>query len=200
MSIISWLFYPFHSYFLDVLQLQWQLLGPQFLTPVSYNDGWHLDRETGGLRPSNIMDIMTGYNTTVLEAFQVGFGELCGIPDIIIEPILDIVRGVTTPLPLMYKRMPDVLKNLTFPRLVRGDTRGFTYAMGLEVGDCNRECRPLPLQPGYKESPELRRTLTEFKEDGGFDISHIALKLEAIINAHITMLNANGYCEPYVTD
>jgi hypothetical protein len=198
-SSFSPIFYLYHN-FQDYLLLKWQLSDSEFLVPESYSGLPKLDPNTNEITESNIeTDFLTYFNkTSAKEAHQVGFGDLCSIPDLLIKPINRLIKNQTNEVPTALKRLPQNLLEKWFPKFLSGEYKFFDYELP-EIGNCNKNlCKPMPLTQPFNSTRNGRRQLKMFMFAGGINTLPDQLEGEKVYyNFMYDMLNAN-YCTPYV--
>ena len=99
-----------------------------------------MDQKTGAILRANIAtDRLTHYKVLVVNAYHVGFGELCSIPDQIVIAINQKISNKTT-VPLAVRRLPLSLRQQFFPKFMTNRFDAFDHVFE-EVGNCNRRCR-----------------------------------------------------------
>jgi hypothetical protein len=115
--------------------LKWQLSDSKFLVPESYSGLYNLNSNTNQIIVSDIeTDFMTYFNQiSVKEAFQVGFGDLCSISDLLIKPINQLIKNE---IPISIKRLPQNLLEKYFPKFFSGEFNIFDYEFP-DIGNCN---------------------------------------------------------------
>ena len=192
------LFYLYHLVF-DTINLRWQLSSREFLTPLSYDDSIAFQLSNGNIRRPDIRtDYMTGVpGVTTREMFWVGFEELCGIPDQLVRPINNLMKGIRDPIPMAVKRLSHSIIEKYFPAFLSGNFSGILHTFE-DVGECNTKCLPLPKPTFMRETEIGRRQFEAFAFDVGLN--------EAIIDSFERQyyrlwadLNRSKYCSPYVT-
>src|SRR4051812_6186684 len=117
-----------HTYHTDAFLLRWQLQDSKFLTPLDYGNDptppFNLINRT--IKPTKILtDRLTGApSVTIRELFWVGFGDLCFIPDQLVRPINNIMKGIRDPIPTAAKRLPKNILKQYFPAFFSGNFSG----------------------------------------------------------------------------
>ncbi len=203
MSFFSPIFYLFHN-FHEYLVLKWQLSDSKFLVPESYSGFPKLNSNTKKITKSNIeTDFLTYFNeTSVKEAFQLGFGDLCWIPDLLIKPINRMIKNEMTEVPIAVNRLPQSLLEKYFPKFFSGQFNFFNYELP-NIGNCNKNslrklCKSMPLTQPFNSTANGRRQLSKFRFAGGLNIVPFVSLGENVYYSFMNdMLNAH-YCSPYV--
>ena len=181
----------------EVRGIKWQLARQPNITPLSYNTliMKYNDKTCATQVPNIAEDMLTGVpNQKILHLFWLGYGNLCTIPDVVIKALVKLSAGVPEKLPTAFKRMDPYLLAKHFPYLLNGNTSSLLHNCE-EVGDCNRECRPLTKPTFLQETEAGRRLLTRLDSRMG-DIARLAQQ-----HAYEVWydLNKYYYCSPYVT-
>lgn len=196
----SLLFYLYHNAFVEVVAIKWHLFKKQFLTPLGYNSGkGSLDKNSCELKRPNIRDQkLTGVpQVSIKETFWIGFGDYCSIPDQLVRPINNLMKGLSDPVPTALKRLPKSFVNKYFPAL--RENSSYLLHMFEEVGDCNQECRPIPKPTFMVETENGRRQIRGYEYDNGVDLgSDVFIAEKLFYNFWQDLTNAK-YCSPYVT-
>jgi hypothetical protein len=130
-----------HNYQTDQV-FKWQFSKSANLVPLSYNVG------IGFLKYNIEKEVLTYYKTKIVETFQIGFGDLCWIPDQMIKPINRLIKNEREEVPTALKRLPQSILKQYYPRIFSGNFTFFDYLLP-EVGDCNKgfpekKCKPMP--------------------------------------------------------
>ncbi len=176
----------------------------KFLVPESYSGLYNLNSNTNQIIVSNIeTDFMTYFNqTSVKEAFQVGFGDLCSISDLLIKPINQLIKNEINEIPIAIKRLPQQVLEKYFPKFFSGKFNFFDYEFP-DIGNCNKNslrslCKSMPLTQPFNSTANGRRQLNKFRFAGGANTLPEVLRAENVYyNFMNDMLNSN-YCSPYV--
>ena len=144
------------------------------------------------------MDLITGTRATVREIFWLGFGDLCYVPDQFVKPINNIMTGQSDPIPIAIKRMPKPIIKKYFPDFLSKNISAMSHLFE-EVGDCNRECRPIPKPTFQMETEQGRSQKEAFVFDNGEDTVNQSNTGE-LKNYYFWLdLIKYNYCSPYVT-
>lgn len=133
----------------------------------------------------------------MLEIYQVGFGEQCYIYDEFIKPINQLIRGEQNYIPTAIRRLPQYVKDTYVPALNSPNLTVFEHAF-VEVGDCNKDCKPIPYFQRYNDTQNGRRQLVALSYDLGVDLGPLIQYSEPLYIEVINDLNRLGYCSPYV--
>ncbi len=199
------LFYLYHIYASDVQFLKWQLNDPKHLVPQTYNLGIKIDTLSRLISKSNVeSDYLNYYNqTTIAETFQVGFGDLCWIPDQFVLPIIRMINNEKIETPIAIQRFPKMFYPRFFPKILSGNYTFFDYLLP-DVPDCNNgsseKCKQMPLMSPFLATANGRRQMRHFLLDNGIDTSSSALMSESSYYEFMARLSrASTYCSPYVS-
>ncbi len=202
-SFFSPIFYLYHVY-QNNLFLKWQLSDSKFLVPESYSGLLKLDSNTKKITKSNIeTDFLTYFNeTSVKEAFQLGFGDLCSIPDLFIKPLNRLIKNEMPEVPIAVNRLPQSLLEKYFPKFFSGELHFFNYEFP-NIGNCNKNslrklCKSMPSTQPFNSTANGRRQLSKFRFAGGINTIPSVSRGESVYYSFMNdMLNAQ-YCSPYV--
>jgi len=203
------LFYMFHEATLIAFR-KWSLQNDENLVPESYSLSIKYITETQTVTTSDIdTDTFNYYrNITVKESFQLGYGELCYIHDVLIEPINDIIKKKKLELPLAYYRLKSALPQSIFEKyfpkfaLCPEGVSYFDYDFP-DIGNCNplRDgiCRKMPIALNMTETANGRRQYEAFANTslGGIDLTGVYNGGESLYVQFMKDLNDYGYCSPY---
>ena len=167
---------------------------------MSYNFGKVFDKFNGSLRDANIFtDTLTGVPwVTVRETFWVGFGDYCSIPDQLVRPINNLIKGMRDPIPTAAKRLPKHILEKYFPVFNSGKFSALSHTLE-EVGECNTECRPLPEPTWMRNTEQGKRQFEALSFDEGLNLTSDVEFIESVYKKMWFDLNGSGYCSPYVT-
>jgi hypothetical protein len=206
-DVIFWLF---HS-FLDNVYYRFQLSQDEYLVPITYNLGVRLIDETQDIVTSNIdSDNLTYYtDIPVKETFQMGFGDLCFIPDFLIRPINQLLNNETLTEPLAIQRLktelPLSVLSEYFPLFATNEYSFFNYYFE-DVGNCNPKpqinltnplfCRTIPAALKFNDTPQGRRQLNAFETLVNFDVTPFLYPAEDFYYNLLHSIN-QFYCSPY---
>ena len=196
----SILFHLHHSAFEQVINFRWQFSRREFLTPLSY-DNINAYRQSDGIirRPNIRTDYLTGApGVTIRQMFWIGFGDICYIPDQLVRPINNLMKGIRDPIPTAAKRLPQSIKQKYFPNFYSGNFSGFSHTFE-EVGECNAKCLPLPKPTFMRETEIGRRQFEQYVHDVGFNAGPTVDFYERKMYRLWEDLNWYKYCSPYVT-
>jgi hypothetical protein len=203
-------FWLFHA-FLDNVGYRFQLAQDEFLVPITYNFGIRWINKTQDIVISNIdRDNLTYYtDIPVKEAFQMGYGDLCYIPDFLVRPINQLLSNETPTEPLAIQRLKE---ELPFPVLLRyfplfaiNQYSFFNYYFE-DVGNCNPKpqisltnpsfCRKIPAPLKFNDTSQGRRQLNAFETLDNYDITPFLYPAE---DFHYNLLHSLNkfYCSPY---
>ncbi len=206
-DVIFWLF---HS-FIDNVGYRFQLSHDELLVPITYNLGVRLIDETQDIVISNIdSDNLTYYtDIPVKETFQMGFGDLCFIPDFLIRPINQLLNNKTPTEPLAIQRLktelplPILLRY--FPYFATNQYSFFSYYFE-DVGNCNPKpqinltnplfCRTIPVALKFNDTSQGRRQLYAFQTAANFDVTPFVYPAEDFYYNFLYDINP-FYCSPY---
>ncbi|CAG2113172.1 unnamed protein product, partial [Medioppia subpectinata] len=160
------LFYLFHCFLTEAFAAKVQLGQPQFLAPESYNNFIKVDQMTGLVYKGRLQtDRVTYFNDVrVLDMLSIGFGNYCYVTDAIAEDVLNTIDNIKPPVPAAIQRMPRNIQRTYYPKFYSGNYSVFDYYMP-DVGDCNAECRPMPLFQGYADTENGLRQMRRFYYD-----------------------------------
>lgn len=191
-----------HPVITDLSLLKWQLLKPEFLTPLSYSGNFRYNPITGDVESTDITtDTLTGFpSVRVVETFWIGFGDYCSVLDQFIKPLSKLWLNQSTPdpIPTAIRRLPTKLFEQYFPYFLQRNYTSLSHTLE-EVGDCNTQCRPLIKPTFMKETEAGRRQFEAYNYDGGeYDEAPFSLIEQQYYQMWLD-LNAAGYCSPYVT-
>jgi len=186
------------------MTFKWQLSDDQNLVPQTYNNSYKYDPDLDQILPANIeSDYLTYYkDIRVKETFQIGFGELCYIPDQMIKPINDMIKNKRAKLPIAAQRLVNSLPNdllaKYFPKFAANNANFFDHLFP-DVGNCplNR-CEPMPIALSYNSTANGRRVLANFRDDVNTDETGDIYRSENSYYKFMNDLNNNHYCSPYV--
>ena len=167
---------------------------------MSYNFGKALNKFDGSLRDANIFkDTLTGVPwVTIREVFWIGFGDYCYIPDQLVRPINNLMKGIRDPIPTAAKRLPKWILEKYFPAFNSGNFSALSHTLE-EVGECNTEWGTLPEPTWMRNTEQGRRQFEAFRFDEGIDLSPDIEMIEGVYKKMWFDLNQSGYCSPYVT-
>ena len=207
--MISPIFYPFHAHAADLTFIKWQLSDDQNLVPISYNGATRFDWKTDMALDADIeSDYLTFYEeTSVKEAFQMGFGELCYIQDILVKPILNIMRNKRPVLPKsvqnLRKALPEKTFKRLFPKFADNTATEFDHLLpdapkGSKGGYLSSFCGDLPVAISYQSTDNGRRLLHVFRTDANVDITPQVLGAEQMYYDFMGVLKRYNYCSPFV--
>ena len=187
-----------HNFITDVMLLKLQLQTPHDLILREYGQSvGRIDQETGQYGPASLQDKLTYFGVPILETYHVGFGELCSVPDQVIAAINQKIRNETV-VPLAVRRLPKEIKQKYFPKFVQDNFDSFTHLFE-EVGDCNKECRPIPHFQPYMSTENGRRQMRRYAYDENLRQDWALILSNSIHTKFINDLNESGYCSPFVT-
>ena len=165
----SILFFLFHCYLSDVVAMKVQLGQPNFLVPTTYEQFIKVDQVTGLVSRSLFTDSVSYYvDTPVLWTFWMTFGEFCSVTDQIVEDVLNTIDRVKLLVPTAIQRLPRDIQRTYFPRFYSGNYTVFDYFLP-DVGDCNRECRPIPPFQSYFGTENGIRQMRRYAYNEYFD-------------------------------
>jgi hypothetical protein len=205
---------------------RFQLSEDEFLVPITYNFGVRLIDETQDIVIANIdSDNLTYYtDIPVKETFQMGYGDLCFIPDFLVRPINQLLNNQTPAEPLAIQRLKEELDPLVlaryFPLFALEQYSFFNYYFE-DVGDCNPKpqiinnltntlsciinplacitdppsCRNIPAALKFNDTPQGRRQLNAFETDENFDVTPFLYPAEGYYY-NLDSINPS-YCSPY---
>ncbi len=172
--------------------------------PLSYNSGIRIDSKTKTIFQSNIEnDYLTYFNnTSVREALQVGFGDLCSINDQHIKPINRLIRGQKSKVPEAITRLPPHLFKKYYPKFYSGDFSFFNYVLP-DVRDCNQNsmrhrCKAMPVLEPFLSTAYGISQMKRFASDDRVDITLGVFFSESIYYDFMSDMTKAQYCSPYV--
>ena len=186
---------------MDDIDFRWQLQKKEFLTPLSYNQiNGRFNAHDGTPQTTDIQtDYLTGAPwVTIRETFWIGFGDYCYIPDQLVRPINNVMKGLKDPIPTSVQRLPQWVIAKHFPAFHSGNFSGLSHTLE-EVGDCNTRCLPLPKPTFMRDTEQGKRQFEVFRFVNGLDITSKVEFFEHRMNQLWTDLNGPGYCSPHVT-
>ncbi|CAG2119125.1 unnamed protein product, partial [Medioppia subpectinata] len=190
------LFYLYHCYITDVIVTKIQLGGKSFLTPESYNQVPIVDQMTGLLYNARIQtNKITYFNEPVLHLFWIGFGDYCSVTDAIVEDVLNTIDNVKPPVPAAIQRMPRDIQRTYYPKFYSGNYSMFDYYMP-DVGDCNAECRPMPVFQGYADTENGLRQMRRYYYDENFVVSPVLYLSQAQLTRNFQYWTKRGIKGP----
>jgi hypothetical protein len=183
---------------------KWQLSDSKFLIPESYSELQKFDSNTKQITKSNIeTDFLKYFNeTSVMEAFQLGFGDLCWIPDLFIKPINRLIKNEMIETPIAVNRLPQSLLEKYFRKFFSGQFNFFNYELP-NIGNCNKNslrklCKSMPSTQPFNSTANGRRQLSKFRFARHVNIVPFVSLGESVYYSFMNdMLNAH-YCSPYV--
>lgn len=153
-------------------------------------------------------DFLTFYeDTSVKEVFQMGFGELCYIHDILVKPILDIMRNKKPSLPKsvnhLRKTLPEKTFGRLFPKFAANVATEFDHFLpdthkGSKGGYLSSFCGELPVAISYQSTDNGRRLLHVFRTAANIDITPLVLSAEQQYYDFMKVLKRYNYCSPHV--
>ena len=182
----------------------WQLSSKANLTPKEYNMiGVVINTTTNEISDPDITkDILCHYNTSVLEVWQFGFGQQCGVTDLVVQAINKKLNKTST----IIKNNDAV--NYKLPMIMRSTLLGKFITLFFERTDtfdtknssCNQRCDPFPIPPRYTSSPEGRRLLKFFRYDGNVNMYNQVLVTDALLSLAMRLVNLFGFCISYLNN
>ena len=179
---------------------RWQLQGPDNICPLSYNLlNIKYNQITGDIeKPDVLTDTLTSYGTPVREAFWLGYGVNCIVPDYLIEVINVLVtNGVDTVVAQAIKRLNPYLRRKHFPAFLRLFSR--LDHVFETVGQCNAEGLPIPKPTFLQETEAGRKLLRQFAYDNGNDERSLYELIQKLIYELWFDLCKYKYYSPYIT-
>ena len=192
------IFYLYHEWLIEIAFFKWQLQNKENLVPLTYNNGIIVDPDTGQIRRGDLTrDKLPFFNVSVLEAFQVGFGQLCYIHDHNIVAINQMINNKKNSIPVNYNKLPDRMARQYYPNFYTGNYTALHYVSEPMI-NCNRKCRPITVPEDFSSSLNGRRLLHLYKYMSGLDLKDYVIQTELEHASFITDLNSVGYCSPYI--
>ena len=183
------------------INLRWQFLRREFLTPLSYDNLDAFQLKDGDVRTPNIRtDYLSGApGVTIRETFWIGFGDYCYISDQLVRPINNLMKGIRDPIPTAAKRLPKWITKKYFPNFrTLGNFSALSHTFE-EVGECNAKCLPLPKPTFMRETEIGRRQFEVYAFDEGLDEGAGIDFYERRLYRLWSDLNKAKSCSPYVT-
>ena len=178
--------------------MRWQLQDDANLIPKSYNDTLVFDGVQQRIRPANLEnDVLTFFNVSIIEVFQVGFGELCHIHDDNVRAINQLIVAERNEIPETYKRLPKYIAEKYYPRYYSGNYTALDMVFNPTI-NCNRECRPMHHPADFISTLNGRRLLRLYTTLNGLDLAEYVKDIEFEHNEFISDLNSCGYCSPNI--
>jgi len=188
----------------DYQLFKWQFSRRENLVPQSYSIGLKIDPDTNKISKPNLeKDYLSYYNNiSIIETFQIGFGDLCWVHDQHIKPINRLIKNEKSEVPTAIKRIPPLMMKRFYPKFYSGNYTVFSYTLP-EVGDCNRDsqrqrCKSMPVLQPFLYTANGRRQMRSFLLDAHVDSATVATYSESAYYDFMADMLKHQYCSPYV--
>ena len=201
--MFSVLFYLTHNYLFDVGMAKIQMNYDKWIDSPELDLLPNIDPISGKLIlfGGNIRTDSLPFftNTTVLETYQLGFGEFCSITDQLIEDINDVINHKKYNIHKRFHNLPLQIKGVFFPKFLTNNYSAFDFSFNNINSYCNPKCHSIPKFDIYSSTPEGRRQLSAF--DQGLLpplLGPLAIIPQYYYYLMIDELNKYRYCSPNV--
>ena len=199
------IFYVFHAT-LDLSFYKYQLSSDENLMSNNFDAGIKYDFKLKRTAIADLKrDVLPEFtDISLIETFQLGYGELCYVHDQLIKPINQLMKGHYSPIPKAVERLkttlPETLFELYYPKfaLYPNKVTIFDHMMTEIPDHCNAICRPTPVAYNYVDTPEGLRAWNRFKNDLGMDMTKVLTEIEKSYLRFMGFINGYQYCSPYV--